>query len=281
MANFAIFRVAKLKSKREIKGALMHNFRELDTPNSDPDGRVDQKFDRAEVDERYNDLMSDVEKIRKNAVHGVEFVVTFSPEVKTGKLIKSSDENYFLDARKFIESKIGGEKNIISASMHFDEKTPHLHIIAIPKDHEKKCLNFNKYLGGGPAVFQALQDDFYEKVGKKYDLDRGLRNSKAKHKSIRQFYGELEEKKNELLRDGLEKRKEIEERELQKRKEIEERATRKIQEAKKIEVNESTALRIKKLSLLVNEPEIKEAIKIIERRNMPARENKRKKIYRG
>ncbi len=256
MANFAIFRVAKLKSKREIKGAIMHNFRVLDTPNADPDGKVRQKYNRDEVDARYDDLMSDVHKIRKNAVHAVEFVVTFSPEVKRKKLMKSKDENYFLDAQRFIESKIGGKENIISASMHLDEKTEHLHVIAIPKDHEKKCLNFNKYLGGGPAVFQALQDDFYETVGKKYELDRGLRNTKVKHKSIRQFYGELEEKKNELIRD-----------ELAKRKAIEEETTREIEEAQKIRINESTAMRIKKLASLREEPEIKEAMQKIDARN--------------
>ena len=45
---------------------------------------------------------------------------------------------------------------------------------------------------------QELQDDFFEKVGKEFGLDRGLRGSKAKHQDIQKYYKKLNERTEEI-----------------------------------------------------------------------------------
>lgn len=74
-----------------------------------------------------------------------------------------------------------GEQYIVSAKVHMDESTPHMHIVFIPVIHklEKKsgkkvdkiaCSEFWK----GKDSYKKLQDEFYEYMIKnEFDLERG------------------------------------------------------------------------------------------------------------
>lgn len=81
--SFAILRCAKIKTMGNMGASLQHSFRERDTPNADtrrtPDNTVlvGGNTSRA-VLEAWKDRAP--EKIRSNAVHGLEYFVGGSPE---------------------------------------------------------------------------------------------------------------------------------------------------------------------------------------------------------
>lgn len=84
-----------------------------------------------------------------------------------------------------------GEKNIISAALHLDEKTPHLVVYAVPLNADGK-LCAKDFLGGRAKLTQ-LQSDFHEVVGKSFGLQRGVRGSRASHQDIKKFYSNMQD----------------------------------------------------------------------------------------
>jgi hypothetical protein len=86
---------------------------------------------------------------------------------------------------------------IISAAIHFDETTPHIHILCIPliKDTKGNGLKYSSSgLIGNRTAMINFHNDFYERVGKKYDLSRGVEGSRATHMGLKQYHA-MEEKK--------------------------------------------------------------------------------------
>lgn len=185
--SFAIMRVAKLKTKGHLGAALAHNFRDRETLNADPTrlnqntilkGADNAKDVIAAWDERAPD------KIRKNAVHALEYVMTGSPE-HVATMRREEQDSYFEAALKWTEQKHGAE-NVLSAIVHRDETTPHLQLIVIPLD-ERGRLNARE-LVGSKATLSQMQTDFAEKVGTPFGLERGIERSAAKHDTIKEYY---------------------------------------------------------------------------------------------
>lgn len=85
-------------------------------------------------------------------------------------------EKFFADCTRFFADRYG-EENIISAVVHMDETTPHLHLNLIPIADGRLCA---KQLFDRKAL-QGLQTEFYTVVGKKWNLQRGKEDSTAKH----------------------------------------------------------------------------------------------------
>lgn len=186
--RFAILRVAKISGKGKMAAAAQHNLRERDTPNARPEdhGRNIHLAGARTADELM--MLWDKrapDKIRKNAVHALEYVVTASPE-KMAEMGQTRSEDYLRDALTWLQDKHGAE-NILSAVIHHDEITPHLQVLVIPLDERGK-LNARALIGG-KAQLSAMQTDFAERVGVKYELERGIERSGARHETIRTYYG--------------------------------------------------------------------------------------------
>jgi len=81
-------------------------------------------------------------------------------------------------------------QNIYSAVVHLDESTPHMHIMILPID-EKGRLNSSAYRSR--ELFCKLQDTYYEEVGKKHGLERGVKYSPAKAVDIQRFHEYINE----------------------------------------------------------------------------------------
>ena len=110
---------------------------------------------------------------------------------------EAETKRYFEESYKFIcNYKNLGEKNIISAVVHLDEGTPHLHLIFVPVVHtkdkdgndvEKICArDFWK----GRDSYRKLQDAYFEHVKSKgFDLERGLyvEETNRKNLSVEEF----------------------------------------------------------------------------------------------
>lgn len=198
--SFAIYRTAKLGSFGEIGGSLSHTYRTRPTPNADKN--------KAHLNEHYlqtyNSCFEAIknslpEKRRKNAVLTIEHLITASPDWDGWGTEKET--KFFDQSLQFVRKKYGSE-NVIAHSIHRDETTPHLIVYVTPID-EKGGLNAKKWLGGRSKLSQT-QTEFANHV-KEFGLERGLQNSKARHKTIKEFYAEiekptptLEEKKYEI-----------------------------------------------------------------------------------
>ena len=115
--------------------------------------------------------------IRSDAILMNSFVVTSDSEFFKG-LHPWEQQDFFRDCEQFFEDKYG-EENIISAVVHLDETTPHLHLNFVPINNGR--LN-SKSLFDRQKLAQ-LQTELWEQVGKKYGLQRGKSGSAATHVS--------------------------------------------------------------------------------------------------
>ena len=184
--GYAILRTQKLKSGQAVRRSLTHAFREQETPNADPERTPENSHIGAEnvqeALERFNARLPD--KVRKNAVLAIEYLITASPEDLHGKTRQQQDA-YFDDALNFLRQKHGAE-NVVYAGVHRDEMTPHMYAYAVPLDGRGK-LNCRACLGGAKALSE-LQTQFAHEVGQQHGLQRGIAGSKARHTSIQQYY---------------------------------------------------------------------------------------------
>ena len=114
-------------------------------------------------------------------------MITASPEW-SGWKDKAQEADFFKRSVEWLKQRHGAE-NVISTSIHRDETTPHLVAYVVPIDNGK--LNAREFLGGR-AKLSKMQTDFHEKV-KDLGLERGLEGSKAEHKTVKEFYAELQE----------------------------------------------------------------------------------------
>ena len=72
---------------------------------------------------------------RKDSVKFVDTLVTVIPEF--AKAHEPEMPEYFNRAFDFLKERVG-EENIISAVVHMDEKTPHLHLCFVPLTKDKR-----------------------------------------------------------------------------------------------------------------------------------------------
>jgi len=184
---YAIYRTEKLKSFGEIGGSLSHTYRTRPTPNADENKQHLNKHIFETYNQCFDALKSAIpEKRRSNAVLCIEHLITASPNWEGWGTKK--EEEFFKKSLEFLNKKYGKE-NVIACSIHRDETTPHLIVYVVPID-EKGGLNAKKWLGGRSKLSQT-QTEFANEV-KHLGLERGLENSKARHKTIKEFYAEIE-----------------------------------------------------------------------------------------
>ena len=185
--SFAIYRTAKLKSFGEIGGSLSHTYRTRPTSNADENKAHLNKHIFETYNQCFDALKNEIpEKRRSNAVLCIEHLITASPDWDGWGTKK--EEEFFKKSLEFLNKKYGKE-NVIACSIHRDETTPHLIVYVVPVD-EKGGLNAKKWLGGRSKLSQT-QTEFANHV-KELGLERGLQNSKARHKTIKEFYAEIE-----------------------------------------------------------------------------------------
>jgi hypothetical protein len=189
--GYAILRTQKLKSGIAVRRSLTHAFRERETPNADASRTPENThIGAADVDEalaKFNERLATQDKVRKNAVLAVEYLITASPEDMHGKTRQEQDA-YFRDALKWVEDK-HGKANVVYAGIHRDEQTPHMYAYVVPIDQRGK-LNCRSFLGGAKALTQ-MQTEFAQEVGQQHGLQRGIEGSKARHTSIQQYYNRV------------------------------------------------------------------------------------------
>ena len=109
-------------------------------------------------------------RVRKDSVRVVEALVTASPEFfkdKNNREIRA----YFAYALKFLEGRQCPD-TFLSAVVHMDEKTPHLHLCFVPLTADGR-LSAKEIIGNRKNLVR-WQDEFWQHMVKQYpELERG------------------------------------------------------------------------------------------------------------
>ena len=175
--QYAILRFAKYKGP-EIGNIEAHNERTKEKYASNPDvdiSRSKYNFHLIEPERKYRaeaerQIKETGCRTRSDSVRVVEALVTATPEFFQGKK-KSEIRAYFQETLTFIQQN-QAPKTIISAVVHMDEKTPHMHLSFVPLTADGR-LSAKEIVGNKKKLTQ-WQDKFWEHMVRKYpDLERG------------------------------------------------------------------------------------------------------------
>ena len=175
--QYAILRFAKYKGP-EIGHIEAHNERTKEKYASNPDvdtSRSHLNFHIVQPERKYRaeaerQIAEAKCRTRKDSVRVVEALVTASPEFFKGKK-KAEVRAFFEEAVRFIE-KHQSKDTIISAVVHMDEKTPHMHLSFVPLTADKRLSA--KDIVGNKKKLIWWQDEFWKHMVKKWpDLERG------------------------------------------------------------------------------------------------------------
>lgn len=161
MPNFAVLRVAKITSLKGLAGVSAHNTRTaadgLDHAEDlapQMGGGIQLLAGQANAVEAWRERIEAVglAKPRKDAVRAVEVVMSASPEW----FAQTSAEGraVWRDRSMVWAAETFGAENILSAHLHDDETTPHIHVLAVPlvQKERKKAGRPRKGRKGAPRT---------------------------------------------------------------------------------------------------------------------------------
>ena len=212
-----ILRVGKIKKmgKSTPYSVMAHLSRSRPTPNANP---LRTKLNQWLVGSADMDLKSQAEllmrqvgvepdRLRKDAVLCNDIMMTVSPEwfrPDNPSAVGTWDENrlqvFKAEAEKLLRNTFG--KRLIAAVLHLDESTPHIQAVVVPlmpkKNKDGWRLSSKDMFN--PTSLGKLQD-IWENQMVEHGVGRRTKSSKAKHTTIQQYYGVLEEfRKQDLLK---------------------------------------------------------------------------------
>lgn len=172
-----------------------------DFPNSDIDyDKTNQNFFIKKSDNWLEDIKSRIGdiKYKRDAVIMLDAIYTASPEWFQDKT-QDEVESYFGDCIKWhLKTYCHNDKSlVINAVIHYDEKTPHLHITSVPITEDNRLCA--KEIMGNRKDYSNRQDSFYEEVTKERNMERGEiqePNKRRKHRNKQEMV--VEELKNEI-----------------------------------------------------------------------------------
>ena len=175
--QYAIMRFAKYKGP-EISNIEAHNERTKEKYASNPDidqSRSKYNFHLIEPAGRYraeaeNQIQAVGCRTRTDSIRVVEVLFTATPEFFKGKKLPEV-RRYFEEALRFFE-QYQSRETILSAVVHMDEKTPHMHLSFVPLTPDGRLSA--KDIVGNKKKLTWWQDKFWEHMVVKYpDLERG------------------------------------------------------------------------------------------------------------
>ena len=184
---YAILRFAKHKGGAS-KALSAHHERTKDSYASNPDidlSRTAQNFHLVTPRWSYEqEIKHRIQtagcRVRKDSVKFVDTLVTVSPEF--AKAHEAEMPEYFMRAFDFLKERVG-EDNIISAVVHMDEKTPHMHLCFVPLTRDKR-LSAKEILGNKKSMIR-WQDDFYACMAERWpELERGTPAVETKRRHL-------------------------------------------------------------------------------------------------
>ena len=221
--SYAIFRVEPINKLSDLAQIGSHNKREKKAYKSNPDidiTKTKNNIDLVPLPEKYikgfynltkeYKLEHDkrMEKMRDDRKKTFRQMVDDSNNVVADELLFTSDFDFFKDMNKkqikkwadtcmkFVYNDLGYTKEqILHATLHMDEKTPHIHCVVVPlirkfdkrTNTEKWTISKKQYIKD-KAHLSELQDKYYQRlIDNGFGLERGIKNSDNEHISIKEF----------------------------------------------------------------------------------------------
>lgn len=189
MKNYAITRIKKHASVKSATYLINHHLRLAEVHNADPNRKQ-----KNEVLHRLDDIQGFLNEVPKgtksNACRFVDVLFTASRFDNKQQLEQWKTASWEFAKKTF------GEENIALAVVHNDETTPHIHIIFKPVNPKTQKLGAGYWFDGRKKM-QQYQDAYHNAV-KHLGFDRGEPGSRAKHKTIRQFYRDISLAQDEI-----------------------------------------------------------------------------------
>ncbi|WP_410075184.1 MobV family relaxase [Bacteroides sp.] len=196
-------------------------------------------------------------KVSANQVKAIRILLTGSNKDMKQMEAEGRIEDWCNDSLKWIRETYG-EQNLVSAVLHMDEKTPHIHATVIPivtgerrkagqeeqngkKKYRKKNLQDVRLCADDVMARHRLKhyQDTYAQAMNKYGLQRGVDGSLAKHISTMQYYKQLVEQQDSL-QENIENLLGLEEEAMKKLKQV--KGEINVQKMKGAAVNATTAI---------------------------------------
>ena len=174
---YAIMRFAKYKGP-EISRIEAHDERTKETYASNPDVDTARSHLNYHLIEPKGHYRYEAEckitdagcRTRSDSVRLVETLITGSPEFFKGKTEKQI-KAYFQHALAFLQERQRPD-TFISAVVHMDEKTPHMHVTFVPLTEDNR-LTAKEIIGNKRKLIQ-WQDDYWRHMVAQYpELERG------------------------------------------------------------------------------------------------------------
>ena len=175
--HYAIMRFAKYKGP-EITNIEAHNERRKENYASNPDidlSRSKYNFHLIEPSGRYRaeaerQISAAGCRTRKDSIRVVEVLFTATPDFFKEKN-RAEVKAFFTEALYFFE-KQQAKETILSAVVHMDEKTPHMHLCFVPLTEDGRLSA--KDIMGNKKKLTWWQDEFWKHMVKRFpDLERG------------------------------------------------------------------------------------------------------------
>lgn len=222
--SYAIFRVEPINKLKDLGQIGAHNTRTKEAYKSNPDIDKSKSCNNVNIVHiaykdyytSYMNLVKDYkrqhdekQKIeRENRKKSFTQMLDDSNSVVADELLFTSDKEFFKNMSKdeiikwanccmgFVYEDIGYEKwQVLNATIHLDEKTPHLHCVVVPlikkfdkRSNKDKWTISKKHYMKDKNYLSILQDKYHERmINNGYDLDRGIKNSDNEHIDIKQY----------------------------------------------------------------------------------------------
>lgn len=221
--SYAIFRSESINTIKDLGQIGAHNKRDKKAYKSNPDidiTKTKNNIDIVPLSEKYSqgfyNLVKDYKKeyeekqltTREDRRKSFDKMLDDSNSVVADELMFTSDNEFFKNMSKkdikkwadtcmdFVYKDLGYTKEqVLHATVHMDEKTPHLHCIVVPlikkfdkRTNTKKYTISKKHYMKSGAYISELQDKYWQRMNDKgFKLERGIKNSDNKHISIKEF----------------------------------------------------------------------------------------------
>ncbi|SHC92193.1 plasmid recombination enzyme type 3 (Plasmid recombinase)(Mobilization protein) [Staphylococcus aureus] len=214
--SYSIVRVSKVKSGTNTTGIQKHvqrennNYENEDIDHSKTYLNYDlvnankQNFNNL-IDEKIEQNYTGKRKIRTDAIKHIDGLITSDNDFFDNQTPEDTKQ-FFEYAKEFLEQEYGKD-NLLYATVHMDEKTPHMHYGVVPITDDGR-LSAKEVVGNKKAL-TAFQDRFNEHVKQRgYDLERGQSRqvTNAKHEQISQYKQKTEYHKQEYERESQKNR---------------------------------------------------------------------------
>ncbi len=186
----SILRFEKVKSFTSINLSESHIYRYSNTPNADPSRTWLNKaiIGNANLSNRVKLIFEKLNiKPRKNAVLAMDCILSLSNDA-----FKSQDDiNKFKNESKYFLEKVF-KGRCISAVLHLDETTPHIHALIIPLEKKDNKWKLNARDMFNKSTLSRYQKEFYSHMKLAFPhLSPPKYGSKANHEKIKKLYHKI------------------------------------------------------------------------------------------